>query len=40
MAKKFEEHNCEMKNESACEEELGDDNINFEEEEAEEFGEW
>lgn len=38
MKKKFEEHACEFKNESECEEELDEDFINFDEIE-EEFGE-
>lgn len=39
MSKKFRKHSCEFKNESVCEEELDEGMEDFEEEEAEEFGE-
>ncbi len=39
MSKKFKEHACEFKNEDECEEELNEEILNFENEEAEEFGE-
>jgi len=39
MNRKYNEHNCEMKNESACEEELEEDGTDYEDVEAEEFGE-
>jgi len=39
MTNKFEEHSCEFKNESECEEELEEDGVSYETEETEEFGE-
>lgn len=39
MEKKFEEHSCEFKNEAECEEELDDEGLSYEHEEAKEFGE-
>lgn len=37
---KYERHDCEWKNESACEEEIEDDGTDFDEEEGKEFGEF
>lgn len=37
--KMFERYNCELKNESACEEEVEQDGMDYEEVEGEEFGE-
>ncbi len=37
--KTFEEYNCDLKNEAACEEELEEEGLNFEEIEGDEFGE-
>ena len=39
MKNGFKKNNCEFKNESACEEELEEDGLDFEEEEGKEFGE-
>ena len=36
---KFEKHACDFKNESECQEELDDDVLDFEKEEARKFGE-
>jgi len=36
---KFEKYNCNLKNEDECEEELDSEGIDFENEEAEMFGE-
>jgi hypothetical protein len=35
----FEEHDCEWKNESSCEDEVEDNGIDFKEVEGQEFGE-
>ncbi len=35
----FSKHDCELKNESACEEEVEEDGMDYEEVEREEFGE-
>ncbi len=39
MNRKYGEHNCELKNESACEEEVEEDGYDYEEVEGEQFGE-
>ena len=39
MTNKFSEHSCEWKNEEECEEELGEEGLSLEKEEAKEFGE-
>ncbi len=39
MGKAFKKHACEFKNESECEEELDEINEDYEDEEANEFGE-
>ena len=36
---KFETHSCEFKNEEECEDELSEDAVEFEKEEADEYGE-
>ncbi len=40
MTRTFEEHDCEWKNESACEEEVEDNGIDYDDVEWEEYGEY
>jgi len=39
MKRIYEKHDCELKNESACEEEIEEDGADFSEEEEQELGE-
>ncbi len=39
MSRHFKEHSCGLKNEEECEDELVEDGVSLEEEEADEYGE-
>jgi hypothetical protein len=39
MTNKFDEHSCEFKNESTCEEEMDDEGLDYEDEEEKILGE-